>query len=73
MTNWLPVQGIHYLIDHKFIRSSKPEDIAGFLLRTEGLNKATIGEYLGDGYVFALRDRFGNESDAPFHIGTKLM
>lgn len=49
--DWLPVQGIHYLIDHKFIRSNKPEDIARFLLRTEGLNKATIGEYLGDGYV----------------------
>lgn len=43
------VKGIQYLIDHKFIRSSKPEDIARFLLRTEGLNKATIGEYLGDG------------------------
>lgn len=43
------LQGIQYLIDHKFIRSNKPDDIARFLLRTEGLNKATIGEYLGDG------------------------
>ncbi|KAJ9127856.1 hypothetical protein QFC24_000140 [Naganishia onofrii] len=47
--NFKPKKGIQYLIDHKFIRSSKPDDIARFLLRTEGLNKAMIGEYLGDG------------------------
>ena len=44
-------QGIEYLIENRFIPSKAPVDIAKFLLSTDGLNKATIGEYLGEGYV----------------------
>lgn len=42
-------KGIQSLIDTGFIASSQPSDIASFLLHTEGLNKSTIGEYLGEG------------------------
>lgn len=42
-------KGIQSLLDAGFIVSSQPSDIAAFLLHTEGLNKATIGEYLGEG------------------------
>jgi brefeldin A-inhibited guanine nucleotide-exchange protein len=39
------------LLEHGFIRSSTPEDIARFLLKTDGLSKAQIGEYMGEGCV----------------------
>lgn len=42
-------QGIQFLIETGFIASKAPPDIATFLLTTDGLSKAMIGEYLGDG------------------------
>lgn len=47
--NWKPKKGIHYLLSGGFIASAEPADVAKFLLTTEGLNKAMIGEYLGEG------------------------
>ena len=46
-------QGIQYMLQHGFIADERPESIAHFLLHTEGLSKAQIGEYLGDGCVHA--------------------
>lgn len=37
------------MLDSKCISSKSPFDIAHFLLNTEGLSKAMIGEYLGEG------------------------
>jgi len=49
------VQGIRFLLETGFIPTKAPEDIARFLLTTDGLSKAMIGEYLGEGYdSFAL-------------------
>lgn len=42
-------QGIEFLIETGFIPSKEPNAIARFLLETDGLNKAAIGEYLGEG------------------------
>jgi brefeldin A-inhibited guanine nucleotide-exchange protein len=36
-------------VEAGFIPSKAPIDIARFLLTTDGLNKAIIGEYLGEG------------------------
>ncbi|GMK57374.1 hypothetical protein CspeluHIS016_0402080 [Cutaneotrichosporon spelunceum] len=47
--NFKPKRGIEYLIQHGFIRSRQPQDIARFLLTNEHLSKAMIGEYLGEG------------------------
>lgn len=47
--NFKPKRGIKFLINHGFIRSSKPKDVARFLLTADGLSKAMIGEYLGEG------------------------
>jgi brefeldin A-inhibited guanine nucleotide-exchange protein len=47
--NFKPKRGIAYLLEHGFIRSSSPQDIARFLLGNDGLSKAMIGEYLGEG------------------------
>ncbi|WWC95937.1 hypothetical protein V866_002804 [Kwoniella sp. B9012] len=47
--NFKPKRGIASLIEHGFIRSSSPQDIARFLHSNEGLSKAMIGEYLGEG------------------------
>jgi brefeldin A-inhibited guanine nucleotide-exchange protein len=47
-------QGIQFLIETGFIASSAPQDIALFLLNTDGLSKSMIGEYLGDGCVIFL-------------------
>lgn len=47
--NFKPKRGIQYLVGAGFIPSSSPSDIARFLLTTDGLNKAMIGEYLGEG------------------------
>lgn len=41
-------QGIQFLLENGFIKSSNPDDVARFLLRTDGLSKAMIGEYLGE-------------------------
>lgn len=47
--NFKPKHGIKMLIRDGFIASSKPVDIAAFLLKEEKLDKAQIGEYLGEG------------------------
>ena len=46
--NFKPKRGIDDLAAHGFLRKT-PTDIARFLLTTEGLSKAMIGEYLGEG------------------------
>jgi brefeldin A-inhibited guanine nucleotide-exchange protein len=47
--NFKPKKGIKLLIQEGFIASDKPEDIATFLLSEERLDKAQIGEFLGEG------------------------
>ncbi|GAA5850525.1 hypothetical protein JCM8547_001904 [Rhodosporidiobolus lusitaniae] len=47
--NFKPKRGIAFLIETGFIRSEEPKDIARFLLHADGLDKAQIGEYLGEG------------------------
>lgn len=47
--NFKPSRGIKVLISNGFIESEDPKEIADFLLKTDGLNKAVIGEYLGGG------------------------
>lgn len=42
-------KGIEHFLSNKFIPSDSPKDIAKFLLETEGLDKAVIGEYMGEG------------------------
>lgn len=42
-------KGINYFLKHGFIEAKEPKPIAKFLLETEGLDKAVIGEYLGEG------------------------
>ena len=47
--NFKPKRGIKLLIDEGFIASSSPKDIAHFLITDQRLDKAQIGEYLGEG------------------------
>ncbi|TFK55672.1 hypothetical protein OE88DRAFT_1652091 [Heliocybe sulcata] len=47
--NSKPKRGIAFFIENGFIPSRSPQDVARFLLNTDGLNKAMIGEYLGEG------------------------
>ncbi|OJJ47060.1 hypothetical protein ASPZODRAFT_141825 [Penicilliopsis zonata CBS 506.65] len=47
--NFKAKRGIKIFLQEGFIRSNSPEDIALFLLRNDRLDKATIGEYLGEG------------------------
>ncbi|KAK9482861.1 hypothetical protein V1527DRAFT_492356 [Lipomyces starkeyi] len=47
--NFKPKRGITFLCENNFIASKNPNDVARFLLTTEGLSKAMIGEYLGEG------------------------
>ncbi|KIK65294.1 hypothetical protein GYMLUDRAFT_38736 [Collybiopsis luxurians FD-317 M1] len=47
--NFKPKRGISFLLETGFIPSKSPQDIANFLLNTDGLSKAMIGEYLGEG------------------------
>ncbi|KAI0248451.1 hypothetical protein BJV78DRAFT_1235950 [Lactifluus subvellereus] len=47
--NEKPKKGIQFLVEAGFIPSKAPEDVAEFLLSTDGLSKAMIGEYLGEG------------------------
>lgn len=42
-------KGIAYFIENNFIESDDPLAIAKLLLETEGLDKAMLGEYLGEG------------------------
>ncbi|KAI1383764.1 Sec7-domain-containing protein [Hypoxylon trugodes] len=47
--NFKPKKGIKLLIQEGFVPSDKPEDIAKFLISDDRLDKAQIGEYLGEG------------------------
>lgn len=47
--NFKPKRGVKFLIQHGFIRTKAPKDVARFLLHADGLSKAMIGEYLGEG------------------------
>ncbi|SCV72092.1 BQ2448_4786 [Microbotryum intermedium] len=47
--NFKPKRGVSFLIETGFIRSNEPKDVARFLLHADGLDKAQIGEYLGEG------------------------
>jgi len=47
--NFKPKNGIKKLLQGGFIPSDTPDDIAKFLLSEERLDKAQIGEYLGEG------------------------
>ena len=47
--NFKPKRGIKLLLAESFIQSNSPEDIAVFLIRNDRLDKAAIGEYLGEG------------------------
>lgn len=47
--NFKPKKGIKLLLKEGFIPSDKPEDIAHFLRTEERLDKAQIGEFLGEG------------------------
>lgn len=47
--NVKPKKGIKFFIENGFIESDEPGTIAKFLLESTGLDKAAIGEYLGEG------------------------
>lgn len=47
--NFKPKRGVKALIQHGFIRSDAPKDVAQFLLSNDRLDKAMLGEYLGEG------------------------
>jgi brefeldin A-inhibited guanine nucleotide-exchange protein len=49
--NYKYKKGINYLIENRVMEKT-PKDIAQFLLRTPGLDKKMIGEYLGEGEEF---------------------
>ncbi|KZW03822.1 hypothetical protein EXIGLDRAFT_743524 [Exidia glandulosa HHB12029] len=50
--NSKPKKGIEFFIDVGFIPTNSAQDIAKFLLETDGLSKAAIGEYMGEGDEF---------------------
>ncbi|EST09310.2 Sec7 domain protein [Kalmanozyma brasiliensis GHG001] len=62
--NFKPKRGIDVLVKDGFIRSREPADIARFLLYADGLSKAQIGEFLGEGTP---------ESNAIMHAFVDLM
>ena len=47
--NFKPKRGVKTLLQDGFIKSDSPEDIAAFITQNEMLDKAMIGEYLGEG------------------------
>lgn len=47
--NVKPKKGIEFFVQHGFIKSMEPAEIATFILETDALDKAAIGEYLGEG------------------------
>lgn len=49
LSKLIVLEGIQFLIENGFIPSKDPKDVATFLFNTEGLNKAILGEYLGEG------------------------
>ncbi|EGW31585.1 uncharacterized protein SPAPADRAFT_72363 [Spathaspora passalidarum NRRL Y-27907] len=42
-------KGMKYFVANGFLKSEEPEEMAKFLLETDGLDKSVIGEYLGEG------------------------
>ncbi|XP_015790227.1 cytohesin-1 [Tetranychus urticae] len=62
--NMDPKKGIEYLIENNLLKNT-PEDVASFLFKGEGLNKTSIGEYLGEKVDFNLKvlDAFINLHD----------
>ena len=63
--NFKPKRGIKTLIADGFIKGDSPEDIASFILQNESLDKAMIGEYLGEGdpHNIAIMHAFVNSMD----------
>ena len=51
--NVYSIQGVQFLVEAGFIPGNGPQDVAKFLLNTDGLSKAMIGEYLGEACVSA--------------------
>lgn len=47
--NFKPKRGVDLLVRQGFIKDKEPKTIARFLLEQQGLDKAVIGEYLGEG------------------------
>jgi brefeldin A-inhibited guanine nucleotide-exchange protein len=47
--NFKPKRGIKQLINDGFIESDSPDHIAAFIVQNDQLDKAMIGEYLGEG------------------------
>ncbi|KAI2082552.1 guanine nucleotide exchange protein for ADP-robosylation factor [Ophidiomyces ophidiicola] len=47
--NFKPKRGMKLLLSEGFTRSDSPADIANFLLRNDRLDKAALGEFLGEG------------------------
>ncbi|PYI09889.1 guanyl-nucleotide exchange factor [Aspergillus sclerotiicarbonarius CBS 121057] len=47
--NFKPKRGIKLFVKEGFVRSGSPEDMAAFLFRNDRLDKAMVGEYLGEG------------------------
>lgn len=47
--NFKPKRGIKTLLSEGFIKSDSPDDIAMFIYQNDRLDKAMIGEYLGEG------------------------
>lgn len=49
-----PKKALDFFRQNGFLEGSEPEVVAKFLLSTEGLSKAAIGEYLGEGCVMSI-------------------
>lgn len=47
--NFKPKRGMKLLLSEGFIKSRSPTDIASFLARNDRLDKAALGEFLGEG------------------------
>ena len=63
--NFKPKRGVKALIEHGFIRSDTPTDVAQFLISNDRLDKAMLGEYLGEGdeYNIAVMHAFVDTMD----------
>jgi brefeldin A-inhibited guanine nucleotide-exchange protein len=46
--NFKPKRGVLMLLKNGFIQSEAPQDVAKFMLNNESINKATLGEFLGE-------------------------
>ncbi|KAG9092656.1 guanine nucleotide exchange protein for ADP-robosylation factor [Ceratobasidium sp. 370] len=47
--NFKQKKGVEFLLEKGFIGSNTPQAIGKFLISTDGLSKAALGEYLGEG------------------------